>query len=128
VAVVVSVTSVDGAIVLGNVACAVDCGLVVNPDTAVQQVQGAIVQGLNAALWGRMLFSKGVAQTSNFDLYRMLRMADMPNVEVTLLQSAGASPGGLGEVAVPVMAPALANAWAKLTGTRLRSLPLFPQT
>jgi isoquinoline 1-oxidoreductase beta subunit len=75
-----------------------------------------------------MLFSKGVAQTSNFDLYRMLRMADMPNVEVTLLQSAGASPGGLGEVAVPVMAPALANAWAKLTGTRLRSLPLFPQT
>jgi isoquinoline 1-oxidoreductase beta subunit len=111
---------------LVNVACAVDCGLVINPDTAVQQIQGGIVQGLTAALWGQIKFTKGVAQTSNFDFYRMMRMADMPTVEVSLLQTAGAPPGGIGEVAVPVMAPAVANAWAKLTGQRLRSLPLFP--
>jgi isoquinoline 1-oxidoreductase beta subunit len=126
VAVVVSVTEVDGAIQLGNVACAVDCGLVVNPDTAVQQIQGAIVQGLTAALWGQIKFEQGVAQTNNFDYYKMMRMGDMPAIEVTLLQSPGASPGGLGEVAVPVMAPAVANAWFKLTGARLRTLPLFP--
>ncbi len=125
-AVVVSVSEANGAIVLGNVACAVDCGLVVNPDTAAQQIEGAIVQGLTAALWGQIGFTKGVAQSSNFDGYRMMRMADMPSVEVQLLQSPGAAPSGLGEVAVPLMAPAVANAWAKLTGQRLRALPLFP--
>jgi isoquinoline 1-oxidoreductase beta subunit len=66
-----------------------------------------------------------VAQTSNFDNYRMMRMADMPTVEVTLLQTPGAAIGGLGEVGVPCVAPAVANAWAKLTGKRLRTLPLF---
>jgi isoquinoline 1-oxidoreductase beta subunit len=125
VAVVVTVTKTSAAIQLVNVACAVDCGLVINPDTAVQQIQGGIVQGLTAALWGQIKFTKGVAQTSNFDFYRMMRMADMPTIEVSLLQSAGAPPGGIGEVAVPVMAPAVANAWAKLIGQRLRSLPLF---
>jgi isoquinoline 1-oxidoreductase beta subunit len=125
-AAVVSVSESNGAIVLVNVACAVDCGLVVNPDTAAQQVEGAIVQGLTAALWGQIKFAKGVAQSSNFDTYRMMRMADMPPVEVQFLQSAGAAPSGLGEVALPLMAPAVANAWAKLTGQRLRALPLFP--
>ncbi len=126
VAVVVTVSETAGVITVVNVACAVDCGLVVNPDTAVQQVQGAIVQGLTAALWGQIKFTRGVAQTSNFDLYRVMRMADMPNIEVQLLQTPGAAMGGLGEVALPPVAPAVANAWAKLTGTRLRSLPLFP--
>jgi isoquinoline 1-oxidoreductase beta subunit len=124
-AVVVTVGEVSGAIQLVNVACAVDCGLVINPNTAQQQIEGGIVQGMNSALWGKMLFSKGVAQTSNFDFYRMLLMADMPTVNVTLLQTPGAPIGGLGEVGVPAMAPALANAWFRLTGARLRNLPMF---
>ena len=124
-AVVVTITEVSGVIQLVNVACAVDCGLVVNPNTAAQQVEGGIIQGLSSALWGQMLFKSGVAQTSNFDNYRMMRMADMPTVEVTLLQTPGAAIGGLGEVGVPCVAPAVANAWAKLTGKRLRTLPLF---
>ena len=73
-----------------------------------------------------MKFTKGVAQTSNFDLYRLMRMADMPSIEVSLLQTPGAAIGGLGEVGVPCIAPALANAWYALTGKRLRTLPLFP--
>jgi isoquinoline 1-oxidoreductase beta subunit len=126
VAVVVTITEVSGAIQIVNVACAVDCGLVINPDTAVQQIEGGIMQGLTAALWGQIKFNKAVAQTSNFDFYRMMRMADTPTIEVSLLQTPGAAPGGLGEVSVPVMAPAVANAWAKLTRQRLRTLPLFP--
>jgi isoquinoline 1-oxidoreductase beta subunit len=126
VATVVTITQVQNVIKLVNVACTVDCGLIVNPDTAVQQVQGAIVQGLGSALWGQMQFSKGVAQTRNFDFYRMPLMGDMPTVNVTLLQTPGAAIGGIGEVGVPCMAPAIANAWFNLTGTRLRKLPLFP--
>jgi isoquinoline 1-oxidoreductase beta subunit len=126
-AVVVTITEVSGVIQLVNVACAVDCGLVVNPNTAAQQVEGGIIQGLTAALWSQMLFKSGVAQTTNFDNFRMTRMADMPTVEVTLLQTPGAPIGGLGEVGVPCIAPAVANAWAKLTGKRLRTLPLFPK-
>ncbi len=101
--------------------------MVINPDTATQQIEGGIVQGIGSALWGQMQFNKAVAQTSNFDLYRLTRMADMPTVAVTLLQTPGAAIGGLGEVGVPCLAPAIANAWAKLTGTRLRNLPLFPK-
>jgi isoquinoline 1-oxidoreductase beta subunit len=126
VATVVTITQVQNVIKLVNVACTVDCGLIVNPDTAVQQVQGAIVQGLGSALWGQMQFSKGVAQTRNFDFYRMPLMGDMPTVNVTLLKTPGAAIGGIGEVGVPCMAPAIANAWFNLTGTRLRKLPLFP--
>ena len=124
-AVVVTVAEVSGAISLVNVACAVDCGMVINPNTAAQQIEGGIIQGMGSALWGQMLFKNGVAQTSNFDFYRMLRMADMPTIEVTLLQTPGVPIGGVGEVGVPCMAPALANAWYRLTGKRLRNLPMF---
>jgi isoquinoline 1-oxidoreductase beta subunit len=126
VAVVVTITQSQGVIQLVDVACAVDCGMVINPNTAAQQVEGGIIQGLSSALWGQMKFTKGVAQTSNFDLYRLMRMADMPSIEVSLLQTPGAAIGGLGEVGVPCIAPALANAWYALTGKRLRTLPLFP--
>ena len=126
VAVVVTITQSQGVIQLVDVACAVDCGMVINPNTAAQQVEGGIIQGLSSALWGQMKFTKGVAQTSNFDLYRLMRMADMPSIEVSLLQTPGAAIGGLGEVGVPCISPALANAWYALTGKRLRTLPLFP--
>jgi isoquinoline 1-oxidoreductase beta subunit len=126
VAMVVYITSTNNVIQVLNVACAVDCGLVVNPDTVAQQIEGGIVQGLTACLWGQMQFKKGVAQTTNFDYYRMMRMADMPSVQVQILQTTTAAMGGIGEAGVPCVAPAIANAWAKLTGKRLRALPLFP--
>lgn len=125
-AVVVTITQTSGVIQVVNIACVVDCGFIINPDTATQQVQGAIVQGMSSALWGQIQFKKGVAQTSNFDHFRLALMADMPTLSVTLLQTPGVTIGGIGEVGVPCIAPALANAWAALTGKRLRSLPLFP--
>jgi isoquinoline 1-oxidoreductase beta subunit len=125
VAMVVTITQSNNIIQVVDISCAVDCGMVINPNTAAQQVEGGIVQGMGAALWGAMTFSKGVAQISNFDLYRMVRMADMPSVEVALLQTPGAALGGLGEVGVPCVAPALANAWYALVGRRVRTLPMF---
>jgi isoquinoline 1-oxidoreductase beta subunit len=126
VAMVVQVTQTSAGLQLVNIACAVDCGRVINPDTAAQQVEGGIIQGLSSALWGQMLFRNGVAQTTNFTGTRLMKMADMPIIQVSLLQTPGAAIGGLGEVGVPCVAPAVANAWARLTKRRLRSLPLFP--
>ena len=124
-ALVVTISEVNGAIKVLNASCAVDCGMVINPNTATQQIEGGITQGMGAALWGKMLFAKGVAQTGNFDFYRMPLMADMPTVDITLLQTPGAPIGGVGEVGLPAVAPALANAWFRLTGQRLRNLPMF---
>ncbi len=128
VAVVVELMLSGKGVKIINVAAAVDCGLVVNPDTGAQQVEGAIVHGMSAALWGKMSFAQGVSQVVNFDQYPMTRMGNMPTVQVSLIQTPGAALGGLGEVGVPCVAPAIANAYARLTGTRLRDLPLFPGT
>ncbi|HEY0786375.1 MAG TPA: molybdopterin cofactor-binding domain-containing protein [Acidobacteriaceae bacterium] len=114
-------TSVD----VLTVACAVDCGRVINPDSVTAQMQGGIVHGLSAALWGHITFANGVASVSNFDNYRLVRMPEMPAVSVHLLPSTN-PPTGAGEPGVPPLAPALANAYFKLTGQRVRSLPFFP--
>lgn len=114
-----------GRIVVNKVAVAIDCGKAVNPNIVVQQMQGGIVHGLTAALWGRVQFAKGSATTHNFNTYRMLLMKEMPVVSVTIVNS-GQALGGVGEPGVPPIAPAVANAWARLTGTRLRTLPMFP--
>ncbi len=112
-----------GTIRVTRVWCAVDCGQVVNPDTVRAQMEGGIAHGLSAALWGKMTFSKGVASPRNFDGYKMVRMRDMPVIAVTIVPSTQ-PPGGVGEPGVPPVAPAVANAWARLTGTRARRLPL----
>ncbi|HEY8302281.1 MAG TPA: molybdopterin cofactor-binding domain-containing protein [Jatrophihabitans sp.] len=112
-----------GRIKVERVWCAIDCGQVVNPSIVEAQMQGGIVHGLTAALWGRMTFTNGVAGPVNFNRYRMTRMRDMPRVEVAIMASAQ-PPGGVGEPGVPPIAPAVANAWSRLTGTRVRSLPL----
>lgn len=112
-----------GRLKVERVWCAIDCGQVVNPDTVEAQMQGGIVHGLTAAMWGRMTFTNGVASPRNFDRYRVTRMRDMPQIEVAIVAS-DAAPGGVGEPGVPPIAPAVANAWARLTGTRVRSLPL----
>lgn len=105
--------------------CAIDCGTVVNPNQIEAQAQGGLAHGLAAALWGGMGISNGIAQKANFDNYRMLRLRDMPVVQTTIVKTPGAPVGGMGEAMVPPVAPAVANAYFALTGTRKRSLPLF---
>ena len=108
-----------------KVFCAIDCGVAINPDSIEAQVQGGIAHGLAAALWGQVTFAAGVPNVVNFTNYRMLRLSEMPAVTVSIVPSAEA-PGGVGETGVPCVAPALANAYASLTKTRIRSLPFYP--
>ncbi|MBI3450145.1 MAG: xanthine dehydrogenase family protein molybdopterin-binding subunit [Acidobacteria bacterium] len=113
----------DGTIRVHRVVCAVDCGRVVNPDTVAAQMEGGIVFGLSAALYGEITLDKGRVQQRNFDEYPVLRMDAMPEVEVHIVPS-DEEPSGVGEPAVPVIAPAVANALFAATGRRLRRLPL----
>jgi isoquinoline 1-oxidoreductase beta subunit len=117
----------DTTIRVHKVACAIDCGTAINPDSVKAQMEGGIVQGLSAALWGEVNFVKGVAQVENFNNYRMLRIAEMPQIDVKIVNS-GAALGGVGEPGLPPIAPAVANAFAALTGKRVRNLPFFPGT
>ncbi len=107
-----------------KVSVAVDCGMVVNPDIARAQIEGGVIHGLNAAQWGRLQFDNGRIQQRNFDEFKMMRLRDAPKIAVTFINTAGAALGGIGEVGVPAVGPALANAYAKLTGIRKRKLPL----
>jgi isoquinoline 1-oxidoreductase beta subunit len=106
-----------------RVVCAIDCGTVVHPGIVAQQMESGIVFGLTAALYGRIDIERGVVQQGNFPDYPMVRLADCPAIETHIVPSTR-PPGGVGETAVPPIAPALANALFALTGTRLRSLPL----
>jgi isoquinoline 1-oxidoreductase beta subunit len=118
----VSVES-DGTPHVHRVVCAVDCGPVVNPDIVEAQMQSAIVYGLTAALWGEITIDKGRVQQSNFVDYRMLRLAEMPVVEVHIVPSTD-SQGGVGEPGTPPIAPAVCNAIFAATGKRIRKLPI----
>lgn len=102
--------------------CAVDCGVAVNPDIVKAQMEGGIGYGLGAALTGEITLARGRVVQSNFHDYHPIRIDDMPRVDVTIVPST-ASPTGVGEPGVPPAAPAVANAWAALTGERLRRLP-----
>jgi isoquinoline 1-oxidoreductase beta subunit len=114
-----------GSLKVHRVACAVDCGTVINPNQVEAQMQGGIVHGLNAAMWGQITFTAGKANQKNFNKYRMIRLNEMPQITVQIVQS-GANPSGTGEPAVPPMAPAMANAYSRLIGSRVRTLPFFP--
>lgn len=113
----------SGRIRVHKVVCAIDCGIAVNPWNIEAQVESAIVYGLSAALYGELTVEKGRVMQSNFHDYRVLRMDEMPAVEVDIVRSAEA-PTGVGEPGVPPIAPAVANAIFRLTGQRLRRLPL----
>lgn len=116
-----------GSIRIHKVACAIDCGRPVNPDSIKAQMQGGIVHGINATLWGQQTFLAGAAVSKNFNRSRMMRLGEMPQISVTIMPPNPNVPiGGIGEPAVPAVAPALANAYARLTGQRIRSLPFFP--
>ena len=113
----------DGTVRVHRVVCAVDCGPVVNPDTIEAQMQGGVVFGLTAALYGEITIDKGRVQQSNFSDDRMLRMPEMPVVEVHIVPSTDAI-GGIGEPSVPPIAPAVCNAIFAATGKRIRKLPI----
>ena len=106
--------------------CVADCGRVIHPGIAEAQFQGAIAGGLGAALYGEITIENGRTKQSNFNDYRLLRMSDMPDVDVYFVPSEE-DPGGVGEPGVPPIAPAVCNALFTLTGTRVRKLPIRPE-
>jgi isoquinoline 1-oxidoreductase beta subunit len=115
----------DGAVRVNRVVCAIDCGPTVNPDTIRAQMEGGIVFGLTAALYGEITFQDGRVQQGNFHDYPVLRMNEMPKVEVYIVNSTDKM-GGVGEPGVPPIAPAVTNAIFAATGRRIRRLPIRP--
>jgi isoquinoline 1-oxidoreductase beta subunit len=114
--------SPEGAIRVGRVVCAIDCGTVVHPDTVVAQVEGAVVFGLSAALKEGVRIEGGRVVQSNFEDYPIVTLAETPEIEVHIVSSR-APPGGVGEPAVPPVAAAVGNALFRATGVRVRRLP-----
>ena len=112
----------DGLPKVERVVCAVDCGVLVNPDVIRAQMEGGIGFGLGAALWGEITLDKGQVVQSNFHDYPSLRFDETPAVEVHIVPSPE-NPTGVGEPGVPVIAPAVANALFHLSGQRVRRLP-----
>ena len=123
VAQVAEVSVTDGRIQVHRISCAIDCGRVINPLGVTQQIESAIVYGLSAALHGEIQIRDGRVVQRNFHDYPMLRLREMPQIDVEIMQSEE-EPEGAGEPGTPPVAPAVANAIFKLTGQRLRSLPL----
>jgi isoquinoline 1-oxidoreductase beta subunit len=113
----------QGEVHLRRVTSAVDTGIAVNPDTIKAQLEGGLIFGLTAALYGEITIDKGRVQQSNFNDYRMLRIDQAPRIEVHLIKS-GEAPGGIGETGVTASAPALRNAIYAATGVALRRLPI----
>ncbi len=116
---------------VNKVSIAMDCYLAVNPGQIEAQLTGGMVHGLNAALYGKQTFVNGAAQAKNFSKSRMIRPSEMPQVAVTLVPNPTVADrtkaiGGAGELGVPTLAPALANAYYRATRTRVRALPFFP--
>jgi len=123
---VVEASITAGGVRVHRVVSAIDCGHVVNPLSVEMQMEGAVIYALTAALEGEITIKDGAAEQSNFDTYRMLRLADAPIVENVIVPSGGFW-GGVGEPPVPPLAPALCNAIFAATGRRVRSLPLKNQ-
>jgi isoquinoline 1-oxidoreductase subunit beta len=118
--------SKEGEVRVRRVVCAVDCGQIVNPDTIVAQIEGGIIFGISAALWGEITLKNGRVEQNNFNDYRVLRINETPLIEVHLVKSTEA-PGGIGEPGTIGIAPAMVNAIFALTGKRIRKLPIKDQ-
>jgi isoquinoline 1-oxidoreductase subunit beta len=118
--------SKDGELRVQRVVCAVDCGMVVNPDTVKAQIEGGIIFGISAALFGEITIKNGRVEQTNFGDYRPLRINEAPVIEVYVVQSAEA-PGGIGEPGTAAVAPAITNALFAATGKRIRKLPVADQ-
>jgi len=104
----------------------VDCGQMINPRIVESQIESGIVFGLAAALWGEVTIAAGRVQQTNFNNYRLVRGNEMPEIDVHLVDSSE-PPGGIGEPAVALVAPAICNAIFAATGKRIRSLPIGAQ-
>ena len=105
-----------------RIAVAVDPGIAVRPDQVIAQIESAVITGLTGALRNRISIVDGRVQEQNFDRFQPLRMSETPQIDIAIVAS-GDAPGGMGEVGTPLVAPALANAVARLSGTRVRKLP-----
>jgi isoquinoline 1-oxidoreductase beta subunit len=123
VAEVAEVTVEKNNVVVDRITCGVDCGRVINPQGARNQVEGGIVEGLSAALHGKITVRDGIVQESNFHDYRFCRMREIPSIDVHLVASTD-TPRGLGEGPLPPVAPAITNAIFAATGKRIRELPI----
>jgi isoquinoline 1-oxidoreductase beta subunit len=120
---VAEISVAGGALKVHKITCVIDCGQMVNPRIVESQIESGIVYGLSAALWGDITLESGRVRETNFHTYRVLRSNEMPELDVHLIPS-DAAPGGIGEAAVPPVAPALCNAAFAATGKRLRRLPI----
>jgi isoquinoline 1-oxidoreductase beta subunit len=126
VAEVAEVSVANGEVKVHRVVCAIDCGLVVNPESLVAQMESGIAFGLSAALTGKISLKDGKIEQSNFNDYQVLRISQMPKVEVHIVPSTDKM-GGAGEPATPPIAPAVTNAIFAATGKRIRTLPIADQ-
>jgi CO/xanthine dehydrogenase Mo-binding subunit len=106
-----------------KITCVIDCGQTVNPRIVESQLESGIVYGLTAALWGDLTLRRGRVQQRNFNDHRVLRSNELPILDVHVITS-DARPGGVGEAAVPPVAPSICNAIFAATGKRLRTLPI----
>ncbi len=113
----------EGKVRVHRVVCAIDCGWTINPDTIKAQMESGIIYGLTAALYGEITIKNGRVQQNNFNDYPVLRMREMPQIEVYIVPSTE-TPGGIGEAAVPPIASAVVNAIYAATGKRIRRLPI----
>jgi len=121
-----SVDEKTGKIKVHKVVAAIDCGPVVNPGPLVEQIEGGNILALSTALKEEVKFAKGGVATSNFDNYPIIRMSEVPEIEVHIVKSTD-SIGGIGELGIPAVGPAVANAVFNATGTRIRRIPLTPE-
>jgi len=113
----------DGNPVIQKVCCAIDCGVVVNPDAAINMTEGAITDGIGNALFGELTFKEGRPEKNNFDQYRMIRMSEAPKeIDVHFVQNE-IDPTGMGEPPFPPIFGAVANAMYKATGVRRYKQP-----
>lgn len=123
---VVEISMKDGAPVVHKVTVVADIGAMVNPDTVEAQIQSSVIFGLSAALWGEITVDKGRVQQFNFDKFRVMRNNEAPDIQITMVQS-NAKPGGIGEPATSLTAPAVGNAIFAATGKRARRTPFTPE-
>ena len=124
VAEVADIVMEDGLPMVKKVTCAVDCGIVVNPLGARNQAEGGVIDGIGHAMYGDLTFVNGAPQSSNFDIYRLIRMGETPKVDIHFIEN-DIAPTGLGEPTLPPVGAAVANAIYVATGTRVRKQPFI---
>jgi isoquinoline 1-oxidoreductase beta subunit len=121
-----SVSEKDGSVKVDRIVAAVDCGPVVNPNTVKAQIEGSITIALSSTLKEEVKFSNGGVESANFGDYKIIRMSEIPEIEVHIVNSKEKI-GGIGEPGVPPTAPAVGNAIFNATGLRLRRIPFTPE-